>query len=218
MPRGSCVGSAERHAATTRAGVAVHIPPRSSGCPGRNYCRCVPAARSARSCTADSSSGLPSCERAREPLDNAAQCWHKGRAKRALPREHAEGPGFCHELARAFVYSASTPRIAQCVLASFPGHSHRSHRERRLDLQRRLIQSDDPARHHRIEIEIPCQCKTRSKRFRKHASNLKITRICNPDYTYHHPAAHPVVTPRCDCAAVSRRRSSPTPTVMGGTW
>jgi len=50
-------------------------------------------------------------------LDNAAQRWHKGRAKRALPREHAEGPGFCHELARAFVYSAFTPRIAHYALA-----------------------------------------------------------------------------------------------------
>ena len=31
-------------------------------------------------------------------------------------------------------------------------------------------------------------------------------------------AAHSVATPRGDCTAVSRRRSSQTPTVMGGTW
>jgi len=31
-------------------------------------------------------------------------------------------------------------------------------------------------------------------------------------------AAHSVVTPSCDCTAVSRRRSSPMPAVMGGTW
>jgi hypothetical protein len=77
---------------------------------------------------------------------------------RPHPREHAEGPGFCQERARAFVYSVSRLSIAHSTLASSPGHAHRSHRERRLDLQRRLIQPDDTTRHYRIELTNPCPC------------------------------------------------------------
>jgi hypothetical protein len=40
---------------------------------------------------------------------------------------------------------------------------------------------------------------------------------CPPDPTAI-GAAHSVVTPRSDCTAVSRRRSSQMPIVMGGTW
>ncbi len=74
----------------------------------RTCCRAtratVESIRSARS---------PPCS-PRAALDNAANCGHKGKRKRVLmPREHVEGPGFCQESARAFVYPASAPSIAQ---------------------------------------------------------------------------------------------------------
>jgi hypothetical protein len=94
MPHGSSSGSGHRPGATTRAGESAHTPRCSTA--GRDHSgdRCVPAARSAGNCTADSSPRLPPYT-AHATLDSAANCGHKGRANACfMPREHAEGPGF----------------------------------------------------------------------------------------------------------------------------
>jgi hypothetical protein len=91
-----------------------HAPrPRSTGCHDRSHDRCAPDWHSARNCKADTFSRSLACL-AQVPH------WTKPRingikAKQTClgARERVEGPGFCQEFSRAFVYSVSAHRIAR---------------------------------------------------------------------------------------------------------
>jgi hypothetical protein len=130
MLRGNCFGSGHRPAATTRPGESARTPRRSTDDHGRSGGRCAPVARSAGSCTADSSPCPPSCT-PHAALDNAAKRGHKGSATASLCRasmlkaresfERVPGPSLIRRLGTSIAQAQS--RQAQ---VSSPDVHHRS--------------------------------------------------------------------------------------------
>lgn len=109
--RGGSAGSGHRPGAPIRAGESGRIHHRNIGCRGRSRNRSVPVPRRARNYRVDTTAGLPACS-PRIALDKPARHWHKGMANVPRARKQ-EGPGFCQECARAFVYPASGHRISR---------------------------------------------------------------------------------------------------------
>ena len=107
--RGGSTGSGRRPGVPIRAGESGRSHHRNIGCHGRSRSKSVPVPRIARNCRVDTTAGLPACS-SRIALDKPARHWHKGMANVPRARKQ-EGPGFCQECARAFVYPASAHRI-----------------------------------------------------------------------------------------------------------
>ena len=108
--RGKSTDSGHRRGTATRGGGSARNHQRNTDCRGHSRNRCVPGRRIAHNCRVDTISALPPCS-PRTALDKAARDWHKGEATAPPCACAMEGPGFCQECARAFVYPASAKRI-----------------------------------------------------------------------------------------------------------
>ena len=120
--------SAPRHGAGSRAGAPSRSRSHSRSGPDHSDGRCAPARRSARTRTIGAIRHSPPHSTSRQTLDNAAQRRHKGTATLPMRHSQEEGPGFCQEFARAFVFLGNPPSIAQPSLASHTGR-HSRHNE-----------------------------------------------------------------------------------------
>ena len=110
LRRGSSTDNGHRRGTAIRGGGSARNHRRNTDCRDHSRNRCVPGPRIAHNCRVGTISGLPACS-PRTALDKAARDWHKGEATAPPCACAKEGPGFCQECARAFVYPASAKRI-----------------------------------------------------------------------------------------------------------
>ena len=173
--RGSSTGSAHRRGTTIRADGCGRSHPRSTDCRGHSRNKYAPAVRSADMRITDTFSRQPSSA-PHVALDKTVHRAHKDSACLCV-RESVGGPGFCHELARAFVYSASANSIPrQRMCRGVP--TMRTSRDHRLPIRSTLNQSDERVRYPPIKQEIKMDARETYGYFRRDTRpNLKFQRM-----------------------------------------